>query len=185
MRLTRASDDWLSVQNCILPKKTLFFGCFSGGWWRPPPSCSAMPWSQRHRVHPPPPTLGEPQPMGHRPCQCRRSPVLKVVDRQVQMRNFTKAELGFDSFDPAPFTEEEDEETKRYVPPYLSLLSGFVCVVVWVAKVVPYLVAYDTGGGEYLAEAKFGVARCGTTKLYHILPRYLRTEARGCRVQNH
>ena len=32
--------------------------------------------------------------------------------------------------------------------------------------------------GENLAEAKFGMAKCGTTKLYHILLRwYVRTEA--------
>ena len=36
----------------------------------------------------------------------------------------------------------------------------------------------DTGrGGGDLVQAKFGMAKCGTTKLYHILPWYLRTEA--------
>ena len=33
-----------------------------------------------------------------------------------------------------------------------------------------------TGGGD-LAGAKFRTAKCGTAKLYHILPWYLRTEA--------
>ena len=33
------------------------------------------------------------------------------------------------------------------------------------------------GGGGDLAGAKFGTAKCGTAKLYHILPWYLRTEA--------
>ena len=42
-----------------------------------------------------------------------------------------------------------------------------------------------TGGGEILAEAKFGMAKRGRTKLHHIVPWYLRTEARGCRVQCH
>ena len=36
--------------------------------------------------------------------------------------------------------------------------------------------AYRGGGGD-LAGAKFGTAKCGTAKLYHILPWYLRTEA--------
>ena len=33
------------------------------------------------------------------------------------------------------------------------------------------------GGGGGLAGAKFGTAKCGTAKLYHIWPWYLRTEA--------
>ena len=43
--------------------------------------------------------------------------------------------------------------------------------------VTVYLVRNTYRGGENRAGAKFGTAKCGTAKLYHILPWYLRTEA--------
>ena len=41
----------------------------------------------------------------------------------------------------------------------------------------PFFITGAGGGGGDLAGAKFGTAQCGTAKLYHILPWYLRTAA--------
>ena len=64
----------------------------------------------------------------------------------------------------------------------VSAISGamaFGGCLFWCALVLRShcFVCYWVGGWGYLAGAKFGAAKCGTTKLYHILPWELRTEA--------